>query len=159
MVGTLFYQTLKHAKTDAIKFPVAFPTLLCIIMLDRHLGLIIIADLPKKRESPLTIHHKIFGESHVPDIVGTSRTVPTAELMTKQEIMAALNETCVMSDKRKAQFELMIHALQKEDAGAVDEQAESEDDHTDEARNIDKRMRKPLEAAQMLNDSCCFCKL
>ena len=49
----IFDQTVKHAKTDVIKLPIAFPTLLCNIMLDQHPGLITIADLPKKRESPL----------------------------------------------------------------------------------------------------------
>lgn len=34
--------------------------------------------------------------------------------MTKQEIIAALKDTCVLMDKRKAQFELMIHSLEGE---------------------------------------------
>jgi hypothetical protein len=35
----VFDQTVKHAKTDAVKFHVAFPTLLCGIMLEQHLVL------------------------------------------------------------------------------------------------------------------------
>jgi len=56
----VFDQTVKHAKIDAVKFPIAFPTLLCNIMLSQHPGLITADDLPMKRESPLTIHQKIL---------------------------------------------------------------------------------------------------
>ena len=127
----IFDPTMKHAKTDAVKFPIDFPTLLCSIMLNQHPGLINIDDLPKKRESPLTIHHKIFGENHVPDIVETSEKVPTARPMTNQEIVAALKDTCVLLDERKAQFELIIHSLEGDNAGAEDEQTESEEEVDD----------------------------
>jgi hypothetical protein len=60
----VFDQILKHAKTDAVKLPIAFPTLLRNIMLSQHPGLITAADLPMKRESTLTIHQKIFGDNH-----------------------------------------------------------------------------------------------
>jgi len=83
-------------------------------MLDQHPGLIAAADLPKKRESPLPIHNKLFGENHVPDLVGTYGSVPVAGMMTKQEIVTALKDTCVMLDERKAQFELMTHSLERE---------------------------------------------
>jgi len=78
----IFYQTMKHAKTNDVKLPIAFPTLLCSIMLDKHPSFITATDLPNKRESSLTIHHKFFGDSQVPNIVGTSGTVPFAGLMT-----------------------------------------------------------------------------
>lgn len=90
-------------------------------------------------ESPLTIHHKIFGNHRVPDIVETSGNVPAVGLMTKQEIVAALKETCVLLDERKAQFELMIHSLEGEYADA-DVQAENEKDeeaHDAEDKNED----------------------
>jgi len=32
----IFEQTIKHAKTDVVKFPIAFPTLLCNIILDQY---------------------------------------------------------------------------------------------------------------------------
>jgi len=111
----IFDQTVKHAKTDAVRLPIAFPTLLCNIMLEQHPGLIIAANLPKKRESPLTIHQKLFGDNHAADLVGTSGTTPVSGLMTKEEIIVTLKDTCVMLDERKAQFEQMIHALEKVD--------------------------------------------
>jgi hypothetical protein len=52
----VFDQTVKHAKSDAVKFPIAFPTLLCNIMLSQHPDLISAADMAMKRESSLTFH-------------------------------------------------------------------------------------------------------
>lgn len=107
----IFEQTVKHAKTDVVRCPIAFPTLLCGVMLKQHPGLITTADVPEKREQPFTLHPKCVGTDHVSDLVGTSGSTPT---MTKQEIIAALKDTCVLMDKRKAQFELMIHSLEGE---------------------------------------------
>jgi len=130
-----FYQTMKHAKTNAVKFSIAFPTLLCSIMLDQHPGLLNIDDLPKKRESPFTIHHKLFGKNHVVDIVETSKMAQVAGLMTKQKIVTTLKDTCVLLIEKKAQFELIIHSLEKEEAAAEDELDDVEDDNADEAAN------------------------
>jgi len=86
----VFKQTIKHAKTDAVKFPIAFPTLLCNIMIEQHPSLSTLANTRKKRESPRTLHYKLFGSNHVPGIVGTSGDVPIAVRMTRQDIVAAL---------------------------------------------------------------------
>jgi len=136
-----------------VKFPIAFPTLLCSIMLEQHPSLVTAANTPKKRESPLTLNYKLFGLSHVPDIVGTSGTVPASELMIKQEIVVALKDTCVMLDERKSQFELMIHALEKEDVGAEDGKQIVRMTMQMKLGTMIKRMRKHLEAARMLNDA------
>jgi len=120
----IFDHTVKNAKTDVVKLPIAFPTLLCNIVLDEHPGLITAADLPKKRESPLTIHQKLFGDNHVSDIVGTSQHVPLAKQMSKQDIVAALKETCLMLDERKVNFDV--------DAVVEDEEAESEKEVEDD---------------------------
>lgn len=42
----VFEQIIKHAKTDAVKCPIAFATLLCGIMLEQHPNLLIDADIP-----------------------------------------------------------------------------------------------------------------
>jgi hypothetical protein len=125
----IFEQTVKHAKTDAVKCPIAFPTLLCGIMLEQHPSLITAADVPEKREPPLTLHPELFSADHVPDIVGTSGTAPPAGLMTKQEIVKALKDTCVLLEERKAKFELMIHSLEGEITAANEQEA---DDYADE---------------------------
>jgi len=77
----------------------------------------------------------LFGKHHVPDIVGTSGSAPAAGLMSRKEIVAALIDTCVMLDERKAQFELMIHALEKEDAEAESEHAGSGEEKDDDAND------------------------
>jgi len=55
----IFKQTVRHAKTDAVKFPIAFPTLLCSIILDQQPNIKTVNDVPSKRESPLTLHQKL----------------------------------------------------------------------------------------------------
>jgi len=74
----IFEQTVKHAKTDAAKIPIASLTLLCNIILEQHPNIKTANDVPKKRESPLILHHNFFGFDHVLDICGTSGTVPPA---------------------------------------------------------------------------------
>jgi hypothetical protein len=56
----IFDQTVRHAKTDAVRFPIAFPSLLCSIILDQYPGLVNASNLPKKMDSLLTIHQKLF---------------------------------------------------------------------------------------------------
>ncbi|WJX45212.1 hypothetical protein P8452_32107 [Trifolium repens] len=74
------------------------------------------SDVPKKRESPLYFHYKLFGDHHVPDIVGTSgAAADTIGSMTRKEIVTTLKETCAMLDERKALFERMIAALEREE--------------------------------------------
>jgi len=147
----IFDQTMKHAKTDVVKFSIAFPTLLCSIMLEQHPGFISAADLPKKRESPLTIDHKLFGDNHVPDLVGTSGSTLSAGSMTKEQIITALKDTCVMLDERKTRFELMIHALEREDDANEGEDVESKEEedagntHEDEGSEEDSDSRSEAE--------------
>jgi hypothetical protein len=106
--------------------------LLCKIILSQHPTIISAADLAMKRESSLTFHQKLFRDHHAPDLVGTSASVPNTGIMTMEEIIAALKDTCVMLDERKAKFELMIHSLEGKDAGAEDKEAESEKEVEDE---------------------------
>lgn len=86
----VFDQTMRHAKIDVVKIPIAFPTLFCKIMLSQHPDLIPAADLPMKRESPHTIRQKLFGDSHAPDLVGTFVSAPNTGYISKKEIIAAL---------------------------------------------------------------------
>ncbi|MCI03833.1 envelope-like protein, partial [Trifolium medium] len=85
----IFEQTLKHAKSLAIKMPIVFPTLLCSIILDQHPGILISSDVAYKRESPLTLHYRLFEETHVPVIVATS-SKKTSGSMTRKEMIADL---------------------------------------------------------------------
>jgi len=117
----IFEQTVKHAKTDAIRFLIAFPTLLCSIILDQHHNIKSASYVPEKREPPLTLHSKLFSANHVPDIVGISGSVLVVGTMTNEAIITSLKDTCLLLDEKKAQFELMIHSLEKEKVAAEDE--------------------------------------
>ncbi|KAK2423048.1 hypothetical protein QL285_033530 [Trifolium repens] len=144
----IFDQTIKHAKTTAVKLPTAFPTLLCDIILAQQPGIKYATDVAKKRETPLSLHYKLFGSHHVPDIAGTSGTAAaTTGTMTRKDIISALKDTCSMLDERKALFEKMIAALETEDQAAecepeeevreaeqeAEEDAEAKTDKADEA--------------------------
>lgn len=91
----IFYQTKKHAKIDAIRFPIAFPTLLCSVILDQHPNIIIASDVREKREPPLSLHSKLFSADHVPDHARTSRAAPAARMMTNRRL-CLLSRTLVL---------------------------------------------------------------
>ncbi|MCI41283.1 envelope-like protein, partial [Trifolium medium] len=46
---------MKHGKTLAVKLPIAFPSLLCGIILNQHPEILVKEYIACKRESPLTI--------------------------------------------------------------------------------------------------------
>lgn len=91
----IFYQTKKHAKIDAIRFPIAFPTLLCSVILDQHPNIIIASDVREKREPPLSLHSKLFSADHVPDHARTSGAAPAAGMMTNRRL-CLLSRTLVL---------------------------------------------------------------
>jgi hypothetical protein len=80
-----------------------------------------------KRESPLTLHYKLLGKHHVPDIVGTSGAA-AASFMSRNEIVAALRDICTILDEKKAQFELMIEALENEEVAAEAENPDTKEE-------------------------------
>ncbi|XP_058746561.1 uncharacterized protein LOC131619489 [Vicia villosa] len=65
----IFDQTMKHAGSFSIKGPIAFPSLLCGIILDQYPNILNEHDVVCKRESPLAFHYKLFQGKHVPDIL------------------------------------------------------------------------------------------
>ncbi|XP_058759339.1 uncharacterized protein LOC131632607 [Vicia villosa] len=67
----IFDQTMKHAGSFSIKGPIAFPSLLCGIILDQYSNIINEHDVVCNRDSPLAFHYKLFQGKHVPDIVMT----------------------------------------------------------------------------------------
>jgi hypothetical protein len=159
----IFELTLRHGKSEAVKLPIAFPTLLTGIIFDQRPGILSAADVPKKRESPLTLHFKLFESRHVADLVGTSAPTSTpitaaagTGLMTRKEIVTALKDTCRYLEERKVLFERMILALENEEAGvgnedggmkgvndgvaednAADEVAEEEEEAGDEEEDVE----------------------
>jgi hypothetical protein len=104
----IFELTLRNGRSEALKLPISFPTLTS-------------ADMPKKRESPLSLHFKLFESHHVADLVGASAptSIPTAGTgsMSRKDIVVGLKDTCKYLEERKAMFERMILALESEDVG------------------------------------------
>jgi hypothetical protein len=69
--------------------------------------------------------YKLFGNNHVADIVGTSASTSTIAaaatwVMTRNEMLVALKDTCKYLEERKALFERMILTLENEEADAGD---------------------------------------
>ncbi|KAK2352213.1 hypothetical protein QL285_096526 [Trifolium repens] len=131
----IFDQTIKHAKSTAVKLPIAFPTLLCDLILEQQPALKTVDDVAKPREAPLSFHFKLFAKHHAPDIVGTSGTQAPEVTMSRKDIVVALKDTCVMLDEKKALFEKMIAALENEEEAAEsgDEEESAEDNPESEA--------------------------
>ncbi|CAJ2651841.1 unnamed protein product [Trifolium pratense] len=113
----IFNQVVQHAKTSVTKQPIAFPTLICDIILSQHPNIRHEDESAKKRATPLAIHQKLFSKQHAPDIAGPSNAA-TDTPMTRKEMIAMLEANCKELDEKKLQFERMIHALRVEEAAA-----------------------------------------
>ncbi|KAL5127955.1 hypothetical protein HKD37_14G040296 [Glycine soja] len=94
----IFDQTVKHSESFAVKLPIAFPTVLCGIMLSQHPNMLNYTDSVMKRESPLSLHYKLFEGTHVPDIVSTSVSTSgkaaASGAVSKDALIAELKDTC-----------------------------------------------------------------
>ncbi|KAH1228771.1 hypothetical protein GmHk_10G028707 [Glycine max] len=129
----IFDQTVKHSESFAIKLPIAFPTVLCGIMLSQHPNMLNYTDSVMKRESPLSLHYKLFEGTHVPDIVSTSGKAASGAV-SKDALIAELKDTCKVLEatikattEKKMELERLIERLT--DSGIDDgEAAEEEED-------------------------------
>ncbi|MCI76055.1 envelope-like protein, partial [Trifolium medium] len=70
----------------AVKMPIAFPTLICDIILSQHPEIFIEADVPSRRESDLSLDFRLFKGTHAADIAAPSVKQPTGVLSRKQMI-------------------------------------------------------------------------
>ncbi|XP_050897146.1 uncharacterized protein LOC127103964 [Lathyrus oleraceus] len=121
--------TVKHASTNAVKLPIAFPSIICGIILSQHPGILRASDIPSRRKTPLSIHYKIFEGSHVNDIVMTSaKREPTS----KGSLIDQLKETCkeldngiMLAKARKEALEVLICSLEKEEVEKAEKDSES----------------------------------
>ena len=112
----IFDQTLKHAGSYAIKGPIAFPSLLCGIVLAQYPDILVERDTVCKRAPALGLHYKLFHGSHVPDIVMTSAETSTVKTQSKKsDVIAVLKETCKELDTRKRTLENLIARLEQEE--------------------------------------------
>ncbi|XP_058777803.1 uncharacterized protein LOC131652043 [Vicia villosa] len=148
----IFEQTMKHVGTCAVKMPIAFPTLICGIIISQHRGILPGTDVIAKRESTLSLHFKLFTGKHVPNIAMTS-TSTDPKITTKAEIISdlveafkELDEVIRVSSARKAKFEKMIKDLKKDDS--ADEEVGSKG-----GRSVDEEDNSEATESAGLEDS------
>ncbi|XP_058746375.1 uncharacterized protein LOC131619279 [Vicia villosa] len=122
----IFDQTVRHAATNATKMPIAFPSLICGVVLNQHPGILLSTDGTCK---------------HVVDLVLTSaekKTSTTADtILVLKETCKDLDEIIATSTKRKLDIERLIKSLEQPDengtskapGGAADTQ--ESDDHVE----------------------------
>ncbi|KAH1214977.1 hypothetical protein GmHk_13G036225 [Glycine max] len=129
----IFDQTVKHSESFAVKLPIAFPTVLCGIMLSQHPNILNNIDSVMKRESPLSLHYKLFEGTHVPDIVSTSGKAAASGAVSKDALIAELKDTCKVLEatikattKKKMELERLIERLT--DSGIDDGEAAEEEE-------------------------------
>jgi hypothetical protein len=108
----IFEQTMRHGKSDAMSLPIAFPSLICGIIITQHPGIVSSDDVARKRESPLLFHYKLFSKQHVPDIVGTSSQAAPVQ-MTRKDVIAGLKDVCKEFDEKKEELDRMFDAKKK----------------------------------------------
>ncbi|XP_050902129.1 uncharacterized protein LOC127111019 [Lathyrus oleraceus] len=113
----LFEQIIKHASTNAVKLPIAFPSMICGIILNQHPGILCSNDLPSRRKPALSVHYKLFEGSHVEDIVMTSvmkkPTSKVGRIAELKEICKELGEGIRVATARKQSLEALIASLEQ----------------------------------------------
>ncbi|KAI5397450.1 hypothetical protein KIW84_063315 [Lathyrus oleraceus] len=115
----IFDQTIRHASTNVVKLPIAFPSIMCGIILSQQPGILNTNDMPSRRKTPLSIHYKLFEGSHINDVVMTSvRREPASQ----GSLIDQLKDTCKELEKgmkvakaRKEALEALICSLEKEE--------------------------------------------
>ncbi|XP_058725982.1 uncharacterized protein LOC131597294 [Vicia villosa] len=112
----IFEQTLKHAGSYSVKGPIAFPSLICGIILNQFPNILNDKDSVCKRASPLLFHHKLLQGTHFPDVVTTSAG-PSKDSTTtsKAAMIAMLRETCKELESRKLALEKLISSLETDE--------------------------------------------
>ncbi|XP_058765956.1 uncharacterized protein LOC131639480 [Vicia villosa] len=106
----IFDQTMRHAGTSATKLPIAFPSLICGIILKQHPGIRKSKDSVCKRESALSFHYKLLQRSDDMTSAGTSQP---SKSVNKALLIAELKETCQELDNRKIKLEKLIQSLEQ----------------------------------------------
>ncbi|XP_058758615.1 uncharacterized protein LOC131631860 [Vicia villosa] len=106
----IFDQTMRHAGTSATKLPIAFPSLICGIILKQHPGILKSKDSVCKRESALSFHYKLLQRSDDMTSAGTSQP---SKSVNKALLIAELKETCQELDNMKLKLEKLIQILEQ----------------------------------------------
>jgi len=136
---------MKHAQSFVVKMPIAFPSVVCEIILSQYLGILVSTNVASKRESPLSLHNKLFKGTHVPYIVMTSKneiansTSKNGVLAEMKEVSKALEETIKINTERKTSVEKLILALSTK-TGELDEDEGVAEENDGAANNKDEEV-------------------
>ncbi|KAL5162292.1 hypothetical protein HKD37_07G019429 [Glycine soja] len=142
----------------AIKLPIAFPTVLCGIMLSQHPNILNYTDSVMKRESPLSLHYKLFEGTHVPDIVSTSGKAAASGAVSKDALIAELKDTCKVLEatikattEKKMELEWMIKRLSEsgiDDGEAAEQEDEAAEEEVEAAEEEEEAAEEEEDAAE-----------
>ncbi|XP_045822302.1 uncharacterized protein LOC123915204 [Trifolium pratense] len=113
----IFNATILHGSSTAVKMPIAFPTLICGIILSQHPDICTNSDVPVPRPSALTIDFRLLEGTHAADIAVASLKKPAAG-MTKRQMIANLREVSKMLGEKKELVDGVIQALELEQSQA-----------------------------------------
>ncbi|XP_050914645.1 uncharacterized protein LOC127129524 [Lathyrus oleraceus] len=120
----MFEQIIKHASTNVVKLPIAFPSMICGIILNQHPGILCSNDLPNRRKPFLSMHYKLLEGSHVEDIIMTSTMKKPSS---KSGTVAELKETCKelgegirVATARKQSLEALIASLEQTESENIE---------------------------------------
>ncbi|KAH1266184.1 hypothetical protein GmHk_01G001730 [Glycine max] len=158
----IFDQTVKHSESFAVKLPIAFPTVLCGIMLSQHPNMLNYIDSVMKRESPLSLHYKLFEGTHVPDIVSTSGKAAASGAVSKDALIAELKDTCKVLEatikantEKKMELERLIKRLSESgiDGEAAEEDGEAAEVEEEAAEEEEEAAEEEEEAAEEEEDA------
>ncbi|KAK2359714.1 hypothetical protein QL285_085060 [Trifolium repens] len=155
----IFDETVQHAKSWAVRMPIAYPSLICGIILAQHPTILTADDEVSKRESPLDFHPKLFEGKHAADIefsgpssvvgAGPSGVTAGPGSMNRKEMIASLEATCKALDEKKKSLEQVIMALRQEEAAEEGEQVQ---DGQEEGVNGDDGDTEELELSDSSAD-------
>ncbi|XP_058744424.1 uncharacterized protein LOC131617060 [Vicia villosa] len=144
----IFDQTMRHVGTSATKLPIAFPSLICGIILKQHPGILKAKDSVCKRESALSFHYKLLQRSDDMTSAGTSQP---SKSVNKTFLIAELKETCKELDNRKMKLEQLIQSL--EQSAEDDHAGGSDGDNMDEDKNADSGDEEEAEDGEDTEDA------
>ncbi|KAK2392363.1 hypothetical protein QL285_065733 [Trifolium repens] len=127
----IFDETVQHGKSWAVRMPIAYPSLICGIILAQHPTILTADDEVSKRESPLDFHPKLFDGKHAADIefsgpssvvgAGPSGVTAGPGSMNRKEMIASLEAACKALDEKKKSLEQVIMTLRQEEAAEESE--------------------------------------
>ncbi|XP_058725752.1 uncharacterized protein LOC131597052 [Vicia villosa] len=123
----IFDQIMKHVGTSATKMPIAFPSLICGIILNQFPGILKAKDSVCKRESALSFHYNLLQRS---DDITSAGTSQTSKSVSNSSLIAELKETCKELDNRKMKLEKLIQSLEQsaDESNDEDNSGDSGDD-------------------------------